>query len=35
MDMTHFGDGVLVLSSVRQRQEAVVKLSRFQAISAL
>lgn len=34
MDMTHLVDGILVLSSVRQRQEVVVKLSRFQAISA-
>lgn len=34
MDMTHSVDGILVLSSVRQRQEVLVKLSRFQAISA-
>lgn len=34
MDMTHSVDGILVLSSVRQRQEVVVKLRRFQAISA-
>lgn len=34
MDMTHSVDGILVLLSVRQRQEVLVKLRRFQAISA-
>lgn len=35
MNMTHLGDTALVLSSVRQRQEAATKLRRFQAILAL